>query len=205
MKVFLPILHEVTGSVFVLLRANRIVSGKLDALEKGDPALVYKCDRRSALSQNVLMRHLEEEFSRQLVIEEKAKTNVLGITLAFGAMFAGAAFISSSSAVGEMGAEWLNWVFLGLFFIGVLFLLIGGVLALSSLRIARIYTWTSEDEVNNITDKDRAVRVLWYMDLNQETTRLKVNKVYASYSCIRNGVIALAVTAMFMAFSNFQP
>ena len=201
-RVILRILHGMTGSVFELLRANRIVSGKIVCLEKRDPVPSYRNDGRSQLSEDVLMGHLEQELSRRMVVEEKAKTNVLGITLAFSAMFAGAALISSRSTVSEFRVDWLAWVLLALLFIGVLFLLAGGALALSALRVAKNHTWTLEDEVENTTDETRAVRLLWYLELNQEGTRLKTNQVDASYSCIRNGVIALAVAAMFFAFSG---
>ncbi len=202
--VILRVLHGMTGSVFELLRANRIVSGKIVCLEKIDPVATYGNDGRSQLSEDILMRHLEQELSRRTVVEEKAKTNVLGITLAFSAMFAGAALISSRSAVCDFGIDWLAWVLLALLLIGVLFLLAGGALALSALRIAKNHTWTLEDEVENITDETRAVRLLWYLELNQEGTRLKTNQVDASYSCIRNGVIALAIAALFFASYGLQ-
>ena len=124
------------------------------------------------------------------------------MTLAFSAMFAGAALISSSSAVSEFSVDWLMWVLLASLLFGVLFLLIGGALALSALRIANIYTWTLDDEVKDTTDETRAVTVLWYVELNQEATRLKTNKIDASYTRIRNGVIALAIAAIVMACSR---
>ena len=198
MRVITRTFSEVTGSVFELLRANRIIGSKIDRLEKSDPASKYRDDRRLTLPENVLMRHLEEELIRRRVIEEKAKTNILGITLAFSAMFAGVALISSNSTVSETSIDWQVWALLVLLFIGGLFLLAGGALALSALRIAKTYTWTLEDEVENTADEARAARALWYLELNQDGTRLKSNLVDASYSCIRNGVIALAVAAIVM-------
>ena len=198
MRVITRTFNEVTGSVFELLRANRIIGSKIDRLEKSDPASKYRDDRRLTLPANVLMRHLEEELIRRRVIEEKAKTNILGITLAFSAMFAGVALISSNSTVSEPSIDWQVWALLVSLFIGGLFLLAGGALALSALRIAKTYTWTLEDEVENTADEARAARALWYLELNQDGTRLKSNLVDASYSCIRNGVTALAVAAIVM-------
>ena len=106
----LRILHEVTGSLFELRKANRIVSGKIDCLEKREPEAVYRGDGRSRLPENILMRHLEQELTRRMVVEEKAKTNVLGITLAFGAMFAGSALSPSISGFSGFGVDWLVWV-----------------------------------------------------------------------------------------------
>ena len=198
MRVVTRTFNEVTGSVLELLRANRVVGSKIDRLEKSDPASKYSGDRRLTVPENVLMRHLEEELARRRAIEEKAKTNVLGITLAFSAMFAGVALVTSNSNVSEPSIAWHVWALLVLLFVGGLFLLAGGALALSALRIAKTHTWTLEDEVENTADEARAARALWYVELNQDGTRLKTNLVDASYSCIRNGVIALAVAAIIM-------
>ena len=204
MRVILRTFNEVTGSVFEILRANLIVGSKIGRLEKSDPASRYRDDGRSTLPENVLMRHLEEELARRKVIEEKAKTNVLGITLAFSAMLAGVALISSNSTVSEPSIDWQVWSLLALLFIGGLFLLAGGALALSALRIAKTYTWTLEDEVENTADETRAMKTLWYVELNQDGTRLKSNLVDASYRCIRNGVIALAAAAIVMGCFRLQ-
>lgn len=199
MRVILQIFNVVTGSLYELAKANRIVSGRIDCLKESDPASIYGDDGRSQLREELLMRQLEEELTLRTAIEEKAKTNVLGITLAFSAMFAGVALISSSSTAVESCTEWWVWVPLASLIIGVLFLMAGGALALSALRIAEICTWTPEDEVEHTAAEARAVRVLWYMELNREGTRLKTNQIDASYSCIRNGVVALAVAAIVMA------
>ena len=148
------------------------------------------------------MRHLEEELDRRVEIDAKARTNVLGITLAVSAMFAGVALISSNSSGGSLNGHWSTWVLLASFFIGVSFLLVGGGLALHALRIAKSYTWTLEDEAKDAIDGDRAVTILWYVELNERTTLLKTNQVDGSYSCIRNGVMALAVAAVFTILSG---
>ena len=56
-------------------------------------------------------------------------------------------------------------------------------------------TWALKDEVMN-TAEARAGRLLWYVELNQRGTLLKTNQVDTSYSCIRNGVISLAIAAI---------
>ena len=202
MNVIIRIFHEVTGCVLELQKANRIVRGKIDCLESRDPVSTYRDDGRSGLPEDVLMRHLEQELARRMEIEAKATTNVLGITVAVSVMFAGVALISSSSAGENFSAHWATWVLLAPLFLGVLFLLVGGALAFSALRIAKIYTWTLEDEVKGTTAEDKAMTVLWYVELNERTTLLKTNQLDASHTCIRNGVIALAVAAVSIAVSR---
>ena len=197
--------HEVTGCVFELRKANRVISDKIECIENKDPKSIYRDDARLHLSNEILIQYLEQELTRREAVEEKAKTNVLGITLAFSAIFAGVALISSNSIRIEFNIGWLHWMTLSSLLVGGIFLLLGGTLALSALRIAKIYAWTLEDEVIEATAEARAAKVIWYVELNQETTRLKTNQIAASYSCIRNGVAALAITALFIALSSFQP
>ena len=201
MNVIRRILHEVTGCMFELKRADGIVNAKISCLDKKDPEATYRNDRRSQLSEDVLMRHLDQELARRMVIEEKAKANMLGITLAFSAMFAGSALILSSSTVDEFTTHWLLWVLVASFFVGELFLLLGGALALRALRIAKIYTWTLENEAKYTTNEARSVRLLWCVELNQMTTLLKTNQVDASYTCLRNGVISLATAAILVTLA----
>ena len=200
----LRILHEGTGSLFELRKANRIVSGKIDCLEKREPESIYRDDGRTRLPENILMRHLEQELTRRKAVEEKAKANVLGITLAFSAIFAGSALSSSISGFSGFDVDWLVCVLVVSLLTGALFLLIGGGLALSALRVAKIYTLTLEDEVGNTTVETKGAKYIWCVELNQMTTLLKTNQIDASYSCIRNGVFALAVVALVFALSALR-
>lgn len=204
MSLIRKIFHAATGSIFELLRANRIVGNKIDLLGKYATARTRKSDERMQLPVCLLMRQLEEELSLRSVIEDKAKTNVLGITLAFSAVFAGVALLSSSIVAHDVCVGWLVWTYLSTLFIGALFLAAGGVLALSALRIAYVYTWSIEDEADGISDKTKAERILRYLDLNRLITLLKSNKVDASYMCIRNGVFALVASSVAVAIFMIQ-
>ena len=79
---------------------------------------------------------------------------------------------------------------------GIFFLLVGGWLALSTLRVAKNYIWTLQDERYNLTNEARNAEITWYLQNNQLIATLKSNLLDASYSCIRNGVASLAISAM---------
>lgn len=205
MKVALRILHEITGSLFELTRANRKLNQKIDCLSTNDPTLIYQNDKRVQLCLDLLMQHLNLEDTRRRAIEDKAKTNVLGVTLAFSALFAGVALISSRSPISAFSVEWLNLVLVFLLVLSISFLLAGGWLALDVLRVKQIFTWTLAEETRSISRNDKAKRVVWYIDLKQMASWLKANKVHASYSCIRNGIIVLTVVAMALAVYGLEP
>jgi len=141
---------------------------------------------------------LKEEQGRRQVIEDKAKTNILGITLAFTVILATVAFVPRITEVGKDIPDWGAWAFLALQLYGILSLLAGGFLALKTLRVARYYMWTLQDERNYVTREDMNAEVSWYLQNNQLVSLLKTNFLDASYSCIRNGVAALALSAILM-------
>ena len=187
------LLFEGTGQLFPLWRGNRKVWDQIYSHQKSDPFPRYPL-----LELDALLRHLKEEQGRRQIIEDKAKTNILGITLAFTVILATVAFVPRITEVGKDIPSWGTWMFLALQLYGILSLLIGGVLALKTLRVAQYYMWTLQDERNYVTEEDKNAEVSWYLRYNQLVSLLKSNFLDASYSCIRNGVIALATSAILM-------
>ncbi len=203
MRILKEIVHfsdEVSGSLIGLFVANRKITARIRQLERKEPTSTYHNDVRAQLPVDLLLRQLDEEHSRRRVVEDKARTNVLGIALAISGMFAGTAIVSSWSATNECAIDWQLWVFLPLLFLGIGFLLAGGWVALRVFRIMPVYTWTLEEE-SETPSEDKAMHVLWYIELNQGATTVKANQVSSSYSCIRNGIISIAVATLFMALS----
>ena len=114
LKSILYFLDEVSGSLVGLHLANHKLTALLRQLKKEDPESAYRDDARAGLAVDLLMRHLDQEHARRRVIEDKARTNVLGIALAFSALFAGVALMSSRSTTSECNVDWQLWVFLAL-------------------------------------------------------------------------------------------
>lgn len=116
--------------------------------------------------------------------------------MAFTVILATVAFASRITDVGKDNPDWVIWAFIALQLYGILFLIAGGWLALKTLRIARNYIWTLQDERDNATAEARNAEIAWYLQNNQQVSLLKSNFLDASYSCIRNGVAALAISAI---------
>ena len=185
------LLNEGTGQLFTLLMGNRKVWDQIHRLQQCKPPPRYPL-----FDLDVLLRHLREEQGRRQIIEDKAKTNILGITLAFTVILATVAFAPRITAAGKDNPDLVIWAFIALQLYGILFLIAGGWLALKTLRVARNYIWTLQDERDNATMEARNAEISWYLQSNQEVSRLKSNLLDASYSCIRNGVAALAISAI---------
>ena len=183
--------NEVSGQLVPLWKRNLQVQNQIKCLEQCKPPLGYPL-----FDLNDLLRHLHEEQARRQIIEDKAKTNILGITLAFSVILATVAFAPRIADIGKENPNWVIWAFMALQLYGILFLLTGGWLALKTLRVARNYIWTLQDERDNETAEDKNSEISWYLQNNQQVSRLKSNLLDASYSCIRNGVASLAISAI---------
>ena len=206
MKTIVRPFHEVTGTFFELWHTNRIVQSALSRLERSKPRPNYGKQEHPLLSLHELLVHLQREHDRRRIIEDKAKTNVLGITLAFSAILASVALMPRIVEAARHSPDWAIWAFIGLQLLAIVFLLIGGWLALRALRIAEIHVWTLADERSNTTSEERNATIGWYIQKDQLISTLKANNLDASYSCIRNGVLVLALAAalalILIAFSE---
>ena len=196
MNILSSVFNEVTGQLFALQRKNRLVQRQISRLEQSKPQPNYGEQESPLLDLDALLRHLHQEQARRQIIEDKAKTNILGITLAFTVILASVAFAPHIVEAAANNATWMLWAFIGFQLLGIGFLIMGGWLALSTLRIAKVYIWTLEDERSNTTAEAKNAEISWYLQNNQLVSTLKANLLDASYSCIRNGVAALAISAM---------
>ena len=190
-KCFLRLPNEITGQLFTLIRAYPQVQKRIKNLEHCKSPTGYPL-----FDLDVLLRHLKDEQGRRQIIEDKAKTNILGITLAFTVILATVAFAPRISAIGKDNPDGFIWAFMALQLYGIIFLIVGGWLALTALRVAKNYIWTLEDERDNTTAEARNAEIAWYLQINQQVSVLKSNLLDASYACIRNGVAALAISAI---------
>ena len=196
MKRILNILHEIIGQLYLLQKRNREVRQQIDSLERSRPQPDYSNADYPLFDLDALLRHLHQEQARRQIIEDKAKTNILGITLAFTVILASVAFAPRIADIAKNHAGYALWTFMAFQVCGIVFLLAGGWLALSALRVAKNYIWTLEDERANVTDEARNAEISWYLQNNQLVSTLKANLLDASYSCIRNGVASLAISAV---------
>lgn len=194
-----------TGGLFELRKKNSTIKRKIADLKKNKPPVTYSHWEANWLPLDLLLQHLDRELDRRRIIEEKAKTNVLAITLSFSAMLIGVALISRVTDSDEKVVSWLVWAFAILQIYGALFLLAGGLVALNALRAVETYMWTLADERQGLTDEMKDTEISWYVEINQYVTMLKSNSVDTSYCCIRNGLCAFAIAAVIAVVSLTVP
>ena len=175
MNTVITILHELIGQLYLLWKRNRQVQRQIDHLEQREPRPNYVNLDHPLFDLDVLLRHLHQEQARRQIIEDKARTNILGITLAFTVILASVAFAPRIAEAAKNSPDWATWPFMAFQLCGIAFLLIGGWLALSTLRVAKNYIWTLQDERHNLTNEARNAEITWYLQNNQLVATLKSN------------------------------
>ena len=201
----LKIWDELTGEIFALRKSSRAIQLQIDCLKKNRPKVTYEDYLKPTLPKSVLLGYLDQEQSRRRTIEEKAKTNVLAITIAISAMIAGVAVASEVAGINERCPGWIVWPVVIAQGIGIIFLLAGGMVALKALRVAETYMWTLGREKLNMTIEAINVELSWCLQFNQYITSIKSNQIETSYTCIRNGIVALSLAALLVAVIFLSP
>ena len=189
-------LHELTGNVFEFFLQRRKILRGLHVLGESVQGRVPGGGGPRLPTVDVMLTYSEQEMSRRRTIEEKAKTNALAMTLAFSAMLAVVAFAGNLLGPRDGLMNCLVWFAIGLHILGMLFLLIGGLLALGALRTVPTQMWTLEDDKLSLAEEEKASAISGFLEFNQRYTNLKSNHLETSYSCIRNGVMAFFGAAL---------
>lgn len=145
------------------------------------------------LKPSTLQKYLDNENVRRKGIEDKAKTNLLGITLAFSVLFAGLSAAQTKSA-GPHGTV-LGILAMMVLAIGVAFLILGGLQAHAAMQVGRVYTLSPEHEAEDTEDQFKE-RMLWTLKQNERLTMRRSNALDVSFKAIRNGVLMLAAAVV---------
>ena len=198
------VLHELMGNVFDLIQKNKRIRKNISALGNQQEG-AYVDDGASLPSGDAMLQYLDQEAARRRIIEDKAKTNALAITLALSAMLAGIALVGNLPGSSNNFLDKLVWLVMVLQFLGIVFLLFGGLLALRALGVVPTQMWTLADDRRSVSEEAKKLEIAGYLEYNQHYTNIKSNYVDTSYNCIRNGVITLAMAALVAVIITLAP
>lgn len=149
------------------------------------------------LTEDDLRRYINFESERRKSIEDKAKSNLVAITVGFTVLVASLNFVGKDELKAPLSGRWAILSFL-LLVLGVVYLMYGGLKALDALQIARIFSPSPSDE-SGVCPAVRKTNLLWCLKQNERVSLLRANAVSVSYRSIRNGVISLALLILLIA------
>ena len=149
------------------------------------------------LEDEVIRRHQESEGKRLKSIEDKAKANLLGITIGVAVLFAGFNLITGEGPT-SLAIGWVRIPSLILLAVAVCYLLAGGLMALKALRLRQLFSPSLREEAA-ASQHMRAVQAVWVLKQNRRTAMMRTNALSVSFDGIRNGIISLAVAVVLLA------
>ena len=139
------------------------------------------------LSYDVLCQLYDFEVQRKEVLENKAKTNVIGVTVAVSLIMGAYSLLQSVSQKQGVGA--LFWIECGLFMLAVAYMMAAGIHAIYSL-IAENMLYTPRLGLKGEEKKNDLDSII---GMNRTTNTIRNNHVYTSYECIRNSLVCLFI------------
>ena len=177
-------------------RMEREVQASLEAYEEEEEQLRGLAAK---LEESSIRRHEDAAAHRLRSIEDKARANLLSITIGVAVLFAGLDLLAGG-AIGVRLAGWLQVsVALG-FVASVLYFLLGGLMALKALEVARVFVPSLEEEAER-SEVERAMQGLWVLEQNEKTIFLRTNALSSSSYGLRNGVFCLTAMVVLLAGS----
>jgi hypothetical protein len=179
------------------LEAERVIRGRYNEL-KGD--LDRDLFPGISAESSVVDRLWEEETIRRKTVEEKARGNLLALTVSSSLIFAGFSFLTNQQATQIV----TNHRFLPIaFIVPVAFFLAAVVSAVKALEVGEVHSTGIEDEA--LPPNALIVRRLNYLELNGTNTNIKANWTTASFSSLRNAVVCLFLfTTLIASFLFFN-
>lgn len=192
-------LQKICTEIFPIVaayQAEKIIKKNISEYEEKKEIDFY--DFRVPLA--VLKEHHDKELERKKTIEDKAKANVVGVTIAITLVNPLVVFINAQlnpSLSKNVLDSYLGELFIATVLFGLSSLLLGGWAAFRALRIRGVYDLYLNDEIeiysaiNKEKIKNAKYRKCW--ELNQRYSNIAGNFVDVSYTSIRNGVIAIFI------------
>lgn len=191
------IFDQATGEIIAKWRADRMIRKQYHSVREDMHNHQVQDESRQLLPVEDMLWFSDREDKRRSAIEEKAKSNLLAITLTITIMVASLIFLHRIDEAFGPGMEWGRWLFAVAQIMSIAFFVAGGWFALHALRVQPIHMWTLDEARTYKSIEAINYEIAYNIKCNSIVAIRKANSVEASYSCMRNGVIVMAVAVVF--------
>ncbi len=151
---------------------------------------------KTASLEKIDVDELKQIYDKDMEIkgklEDKAKTNVIGITISVTLIMGSFSLLQNVSD--KYGVDLLYWVVFSVFVLSVAYMLSAGLMVIHVL-IAENAIFMPQLALEGEEEKKNLDKII---GLNRAQNTIRNNYVYTSYSCIRNSLVCLFIV-MIMA------
>jgi len=186
-------MSKVFDSIFPFI-ANRNDNQKISRKDPGN--ILDAIDNPDAISIDILKGLYSDAIHQKDKLEDKAKINVAGITIAISLILGASNFLKVISE--KYNCSIFSWIVFILFVVAVLYLLIAGILAIKVLiheNVVFVVDLKSFAADIAVLRQDYGKRI----SQNRNQNLIRNNSIYTSYECIRNALICLFILLVFSA------
>lgn len=173
-------------------RANKLLRNKYSNAgeDNESESLLCRIENAYAINTDVLKKLYDDTFHIKDKLEDKAKTNVIGITIAITLIMGGSGVLDTIYK--KFPISFLQWLSFGLLAVAVIYLLLGGIIVVKVLFDENIVYTVA---LNSFASNEETLRSDYYNCIvkNQAQNLIRNNSVYSSYECIRNALVCLFV------------
>lgn len=181
-------------------KANKILSRQINPQnqlgEEEKPAgILVNIDNSDHICSEVLKEQYENTIKTKEKLEDKAKANIIGITIAISLILGASEIISSvRENTRNVAIPWLVFVLL---LVSVIYMVYAGLLAVHMLTDENVVWVVSLDSIASGEEKLRDDYDSCIAQ-NQRKNIIRNNYVFTSYACIRNSLICLLIILLFI-------
>lgn len=173
-------------------RDNKVLRNKYSNAgeDNESESLLCHIENADAINTDVLKKQYDDTFHLKDKLEDKAKTNVIGITIAITLIMGASSVLNTISEKFPM--SFLQWLSFVLFAVAVIYLLIAGIIAAKVLFDENIVYIVA---LNSFASNEATLRLDYDKCIvrNRKQNQIRNNSVYSSYECIRNALVCLFV------------
>jgi hypothetical protein len=185
-------------------KANKVIIGQMfpknQAGEETPPAgILSYIENSDRISIDTLKEQYDNTFKTKDKLEDKAKTNIIGITISISLIIGATGILSSISEKFEN--SFVSWVAILLLIASVTYMIVAGLLA---IRVLINENETYVVKLSSIASGQETLRNDYDVCIaqNQKKNTIRNNYVFTSYACIRNALVCLFVILIFISIPS---
>lgn len=190
------LINKIIDTLFPMYANYKTNKGLRQKLETNDGGILSYMENAEDISTINLKQEYQETLRIKDKLEDKAKTNVVGITITITLIMGASNVLSAITKKYPMPVfQWIGFV---LFVSAVSYMITAGILAIKVLidenRIYVVDIGASvNDDANLRAEYDNCI------SKNRTTNLIRNNTVFTSYECIRNSLVCLFVILLLSA------